>query len=314
MSVQEQQDFSADIPQAQAALRTDEMTLIQSVSGHGLFAHAAAALFTALTLIRSVDQTHIAIWLVCLLIAVALRFVLYVAYKRAQAELRADKYWGHIVAISNFLIGAAWGWAGYAFFSGDHTAVEITLILAIAVAAASAQTISPTRGALAALLVPMLLPLVARLMLIDYQSYAAPAVLAIALLLSMWFSLSRYRAMLAASIDGYEQRSASDAAMIRGAETANRLFAQVVTERERAEAELKIAKQAADEANQAKGDFLAYTSHEIRTPLTAVIGFSDALLASQQTPVQCAAADLDQRFARLVQNRGRQTECRICRF
>jgi CheY-like chemotaxis protein/nitrogen-specific signal transduction histidine kinase len=74
--------------------------------------------------------------------------------------------------------------------------------------------------------------------------------------------------------------------MIRGAETANRLFAQVVTERERAEAELKIAKQVADDANQAKGDFLAYTSHEIRTPLTAVIGFSDALLSSEQTPVQ----------------------------
>ncbi len=286
MSVQDQQDFIPDIPQAQAALRTDEMTLIQSVSGHGLFAHAAAALFTALTLIRSADHTHVVVWVICMLLVVALRFLLYVAYNRAQADLRADKYWGRIVAASNFLIGAGWGWAGYAFFLGDHTAAEITLILAIAVAAASAQTISPTRETLAALLLPMLLPLVAKLMLIDYQGYAAPAVLAIALLLSMWFSLSRYRAMLAASIDGYEQRSASDAAMIRGAETANRLFAQVVTERERAEAELKIAKQAADDANQAKGDFLAYTSHEIRTPLTAVIGFSDALLASEQTLAQ----------------------------
>ena len=286
MSVQDQQDFSADIPQAQTVLRTDEMTLIQSVSGHGLFAHGAAALFTALTLVRSIDHTHVVIWLICMLLAIAVRFVLYIAYKRAQADLRADKYWGHIVAASNLLIGAGWGWAGYAFFNGDHTTAEITLILAIAVAAASAQTISPTREALGALLLPMLLPLVAKLMLIDYAGYAAPAVLAIALLLSMWFSLSRYRAMLAASIDGYEQRSASDAAMIRGAETANRLFAQVVTERERAEAELKIAKQAADDANQAKGDFLAYTSHEIRTPLTAVIGFSDALLTSEQTPVQ----------------------------
>jgi two-component system sensor histidine kinase/response regulator len=286
MSVQDQQDFSATTPQAQAVLRADEMTLIQSVSGHGLFAHTAAAIFAALTLVRSADPTHVVVWLVCMLIAVAIRFLLYVAYKRAQADLRADRYWQHIVVASNFLIGAAWGWAGYVFFSGTHSAAELTLVLAIAVAAASAQTISPTRETLAALLVPMLLPLVAKLMLIDYQSYAAPAVLAIALLLSMWFSLSRYRALLAASIDGYEQRSASDAAMIRGAETANRLFAQVVTERERAEAELKIAKQAADDANQAKGDFLAYTSHEIRTPLTAVIGFSDALLASQQTTVQ----------------------------
>jgi signal transduction histidine kinase/CheY-like chemotaxis protein len=286
MSVQDQQETGVTNPQAQAALRTDEMTLIQSVSGHGLFAHAAAAAFTALTLVRSADQTHVVVWLVCLLIAVGVRFLLYVAYKRAQADLRADKYWERIVAASNFLIGASWGWAGYVFFSGAHTAADITLILAIAVAAASAQTISPTREALAALLVPMLLPLVAKLMLLDYQGYAAPAVLAVALLLSMWFSLSRYRAMLAASIDGYEQRSASDAAMIRGAETANRLFAQVVTERERAEAELKIAKQVADDANQAKGDFLAYTSHEIRTPLTAVIGFSDALLTSEQTPMQ----------------------------
>ena len=286
MSVQDNHGFSATDPQAQAVLRTDEMTLIQSVSGHGLFAHAAAAAFTAITLSRSADVTHVVIWLACMLVALAIRLLLYVAYKRAQADLRADKYWGRIVAVSNLLIGACWGWAGYAFFQGEHTAAEITLVLAIAVAAASAQTISPTRETLAALLVPMLLPLIAKLMVIDYEGYAAPAVLALALLLSMWFSLSRYRALLAASIDGYEQRSASDAAMIRGAETANRLFAQVVTERERAEAELKIAKQAADDANQAKGDFLAYTSHEIRTPLTAVIGFSDALLASQQTPVQ----------------------------
>jgi signal transduction histidine kinase/ActR/RegA family two-component response regulator len=154
------------------------------------------------------------------------------------------------------------------------------------VAATSAQTISPTRKTLATLLVPILLPLIAKVLTINYEAYAAPALLVLGLLLTLWFSLSRYRALLASSIDGYEQRSASDAAMIRGAETANRLFAQVVTERERAEAELKIAKQAADDANQAKGDFLAYTSHEIRTPLTAVIGFSDALLASEQSAAQ----------------------------
>ena len=289
MSVQDNHGFgsagSAD-QQPHLALRTDEMTLIQSVSDQGLLAHGVAASITAITLMRVIAVTPVVVWLICMLCAIAIRYLLYIAYKRAQADLKADKYWGRIVAISNFLLGAGWGWAGYAFFGGNHTAAEITLILAIAVAAASAQTISPTRETLAALLVPMLLPLIVKLLLIDPEGYAAPAVLAIALLLTMWFSLSRYRALLAASIDGYEQRSESDGAMIRGAETANRLFAQVVTERERAEAELQIAKQAADDANQAKGDFLAYTSHEIRTPLTAVIGFSDALLASQQSTVQ----------------------------
>jgi signal transduction histidine kinase/ActR/RegA family two-component response regulator len=269
-----------------AALRTDEMTLIQSVSDHGLLAHGVAAAFTAMTVVRSTDLIPVMVWLFLMYCAIGIRYMLYRAYKRAHAELRSDRYWGRIVAISNFLIGAGWGWAGYAFFDGQQVAADVTLIMAIAVAAASAQTISPTRETLAALLAPMLIPLVAKLLLIDHEAYAVPALLACALLLTMWFSLSRYRALLAASIDDYEQRRASDAAMIRGAETANRLFAQVVTERERAEAELQIAKQAAEDANQAKGDFLAYTSHEIRTPLTAVIGFSDALLGSQQSTVQ----------------------------
>ena len=271
---------------SQWIVRTDEMALIQSVSDQGLIAHGVAAAITAFAFAGILSVTHVVVWLLCSFGAITLRYVLYLAYKRAQADLKADQYWGRIVAVSNFLLGAAWGWAGYVFFGGNHIGAEITVILAIAVAAASAQTISPTRETVAALLAPMLLPLIVKLLTIDAEQYAAPMVLVIALMLTMWFSLSRYRALLAASIDGYEQRSTSDGAMIRGAETANRLFAQVVTERERAEAELIIAKQAADDANQAKGDFLAYTSHEIRTPLTAVIGFSDALLESQQNATQ----------------------------
>jgi signal transduction histidine kinase/CheY-like chemotaxis protein len=286
MSEQGEQELISDASQSHVALRTDEMTLIQGVSGHGLLAHAVAAAITAVMVAGVEDLTHVLIWLTCLLLAVALRFMLFVAYKRAAESLRADRYWGSIVTASNLLLGAGWGWAAFMFFDGSHSAPELTLIMAIAVAAASAQTISPTRETLAALLVPMLLPLMAKVLILNFAAYALPAALGLVLLLTLWFSLSRYRELLASSIDGYEQRSASDAAMIRGAETANRLFAQVVTERERAEAELKIAKQAADDANQAKGDFLAYTSHEIRTPLTAVIGFSDALLASEQTTAQ----------------------------
>jgi signal transduction histidine kinase/ActR/RegA family two-component response regulator len=277
--------------------RADEMALIQSVSAYGLSANAAAALLVTVALWRAAGATHLLIWLACMLCAIAVRYVLHRAYRRAQDTLKEDPNWGRIVAGSNFLIGCAWGWVAFAFFSAYNPPHNVALLAALAVAAATAQTISPSRESLTAFLAPALLPLMVRLLVIDPAGFAAPALLIFALFLTVWFSLNRYRARLTASIEHFERRSASDAAMIRGAETANRLFAQVVTERERAEAELTVAKQAADDANQAKGEFLAYTSHEIRTPLNAIIGFSDVLLTSQLDTAQ-------QDYSRRIKNAG----------
>jgi signal transduction histidine kinase/ActR/RegA family two-component response regulator len=84
------------------------------------------------------------------------------------------------------------------------------------------------------------------------------------------------------------------------AEIASLQLAAKVAEHEQTEAQLLIAKDAAEQASRAKSRFLANMSHEIRTPMNGVLGMTELLQRTELTAKQRQYATTAERSARAL--------------
>jgi signal transduction histidine kinase/ActR/RegA family two-component response regulator len=287
--VQASADIGGPAPERAPENSIEQPAFFEKATQHGLSVNLLLAGVAFLSLWPVTAIAHLVAWLAFMIAALAVRFVLHKGSIGATRDAVSRRHWRMLVVGSCAAIGAGWGWLGLFLFPTESSGHQLLSLMILAVAVATVHTLAPLREAAAAFLLPAVLPTVARLVLLGGGLWGATGALLCVLMCFVWWSLLRYRAELSQRMQLHFQREQSDidrATYVRSVETANRLFAQVVIEREQAEAELQVAKQAAEEANRAKGEFLAYTSHEIRTPLNAIIGLTRAVMESPLTTEQ----------------------------
>jgi PAS domain S-box-containing protein len=75
-----------------------------------------------------------------------------------------------------------------------------------------------------------------------------------------------------------------------------------ITQRKEFEEAMRLAKEAAEEASQAKSDFLSTVSHELRTPLTSVLGFTSIVKEDLEAYIFPLITERDKKMERKIRN------------
>ncbi|MDX5410719.1 MAG: EAL domain-containing protein, partial [Thauera sp.] len=163
----EQTDPSARAAAASAAaadnfhrrLREAQIALVYSQAGPTLIGAIAALLFYFYVLFGTVPAGLLTVWLSVSTVVYLLRYLLVVAYRRADAGRRAARPWDIWFLIGALLSGLLWGLAGVVLLPEESIAHQAFLVVGVTgVGAGAAVSYAALRGVPQAFIVPALVP------------------------------------------------------------------------------------------------------------------------------------------------------------